>query len=136
MKVEDHQREGEKPHETLQRILGLYGAVQTAWRGFWTRGGASPHVAKDRGEGSLAWLLEQLTEAFGEHDGFEMEAASTEDQRLCVYCGEPVPDKHNAQVQVVFDGWKEHGKGKLAKKRPGRVIYWHNVCELPEEDDG
>jgi len=135
MKVEDHQREGESAHETLQRILALYAAVQEAWRGFWTRGGASPKIARERGEGSLAWLQDRLTAAFADHDGFVTEATPNA-TRPCVFCGESLDprERHNMQVQVEFGGWKPHGKGQVMMKNPGKVIYWHGVCGVPEED--
>jgi hypothetical protein len=52
-----------------QKRIALSHAVEAAWRGFWTRGGASPHVARERGERSLAWLQDRLAEAFTEFDG-------------------------------------------------------------------
>lgn len=50
----------------------LLARVTEAWQGFWTRGGANPPLARDRGDGSLAWLQEALESAFREYsEGLE-----------------------------------------------------------------
>lgn len=56
-------------NQAVEREKAKWAAVDAAWRGFWTRGGASPHVARERGEGSLVWLQEQLEAAFKVIDG-------------------------------------------------------------------
>ena len=54
-------------------------------------------------------------------------------QYVCAFCGEPVAyDNANLQIQVVFDGIAKDGDKRYVKKRAGKVLAVHQVCELPK----
>jgi hypothetical protein len=60
---------------------------------------------------------------------------SEPEPKRCIFCAKPVSiieSKTNTQVQQAFSGFRDG----VVVKRPAKVIYWHNVCDMPEDDDG